>query len=75
MNETKSSPEQRWNARVCPDAWNGSPKRGTACFSSYVGPFDVFFPHFSSEVGLRPAQGRSPFPGRFSAVSASVAIV
>ena len=75
MNETKSFPEQRWNAPVCLGACNGSPKRGTASFPSYLRAFDVFFPHFSSGTGLRPAQGRSSFSGRFSAVSASVAIV
>ena len=75
MNETQSFPEQRWNAQVCLDACKGSLERSTACFPSYLRAFDVFFPHFSTGLRWRSAQGRSPFRGRLSAVSASMAIV
>jgi hypothetical protein len=75
MNKTRRPPEERLNAHLWVAAASWHLNHATVRFPSYLRTFGVFFQHFSGNLHWGSAPAGPGFPGRFSTVSATVAIV
>jgi len=74
MNDTKTSPEQRWNAQRQSQPSNQLLMRRVLSFPSYLRAFDIFREDISWKLGWESLRRSQAFTRQLSAVSASVAI-